>query len=192
MILDLRKRILIIAGIILLLILLLVFFLVRKPKAPVVEVQNPTSAVQADQAEVIDATQPREVILPSAPAPSTPEEKEKLFVLQLSRIFAERYLSYSNQADNNHINDVSTLITSRMGEYMNTQREEYSREYKGVTTKLISSSVAEFNNNNAKVTIGVQQILQTTQKTETAYKNGSVTLVKTQDGWKVDGLFWEE
>lgn len=192
MTLDIRKRIFLIVGLAVLFLVLLVLLLLNrsKPTTPPKTVDTNTSDVntpeQLPPETILNLTPP--------PPPSTAEEREKLFVVQLSKIFVERYMSYSNQNGNNHINDVRDLITPRMVTFLETQKIPFSNDYKGSTTKVISSSLASFESQKASVTIGIQQFLEEDNKPtgSTAYKNGTVSLIKGESGWKVDGLFWED
>ncbi len=192
MTLDIRKRIFLIVGLAVLFLLLLVLLLLNRSKPT-----SPPKIVDTNSSETTNQEQlPPETVLnlTPPPPPSTAEEREKLYVVQLSKIFVERYMSYSNQNENNHINDVKDLITPRMVTFLETQKIPFSNDYKGSSTKVISSSLASFESQKASVTVGIQQFLEEENKSNgsTAYKNGTVSLVKGESGWKVDGLFWED
>lgn len=187
---DIRKRIFLIAGLVLLVVLLIFFLLFRKsPAAPVPTTVPGITDTSAKPTEekffIVNETPP--------PPPANPLEREKLYVVQLSKIFVERYMSYSNQADNGNITDVETLASDSMIAYIKTQTEEYSQNYKGVSTKVISSSLASFEAGKATVNLGIQQFLEEKGKPGvTSYKNGKATLVKSGTTWKIDGLFWDK
>lgn len=187
---DIRKRIFLVAGLVLLVILIIVLLLFRKPSAASVPniVPGITDTSQEPAQEkvlIVNETPP--------PPPANPLEREKLYVVQLSKIFVERYMSYSNQDDNGHITDVETLASDSMIAYIQTQTEEYSQNYKGVSTKVISSSLVSFEAGKATVNLGIQQFLEEKGKAGvTSYKNGKATLVKSGTTWKVDGLFWDK
>jgi len=189
MTLDIRKRIFIIAGGVFLLLLLLVLFLVFRSKAPTPVTPNPpvTNGEEEAQAPLII------VDLPPAPPPSSPEERDRLYAVQLSKIFVERYMSHSNQNENTHISDVNVLVSPQMETYLQTQKEQFSRDYKGLSTKVIASSLLSYESEKATVAISVQQFIEEKGKVGfTEYKNGRVTLLKSEAGWRVTGLFWED
>lgn len=186
--LDIRKRILLIAGVVLLILIVLVLFLLRRaPKASPAVTPTPTETTQP--AEV--TPQPTTLELPPPPPPANAEEREKLYAVQLSKIFMERYGSYSNQSQGGNVDDVKDLVSERFFTYIQSQKEQYNAEYKGVSTKVISSSLETFDKDKATVVIGVQQLLEEQGKNPvTSYKNGKISLVKSDGSWKVDGLFW--
>ncbi len=190
--LDIRKRIFIISGALILFLLVLVLFLVFRPKSTGINgSDNNTETIQGTEQ---DALPPETIIsLPPPPPPQNSEERERLYVVQLAKIFVERYQSYSNQNENSHIGDVEVLVSDRMQTYLETQKEVFNRDYKGISTKVISSSLGTLDEDTASINIGVQQILEEKGKSATtAYKNGRVTLVKVGGSWKVDGLFWDQ
>ncbi len=190
--LDIRKRILIISGAILLFLVLLILFLVFRPQSGQKnDPQNTENSVQANEQQGLP---PETLIsLPPPPPPANSEEREKLYVVQLAKIFVERYTSYSNQNENSHITDVEVLVSERMQTYLETQKENFNKEYKGISTQVISSSLGDFDSEKANVNVGVQQVLEEKGKSPvTVYKNGRVVLLKAEAGWKIDGLFWDQ
>ncbi len=194
MILDIRKRLFIFGGIGLLLLLALLFGLYYRSKKSVSSGYTGQTATSTG-APIIEETELPLIVVNDTPAPPpvNSAEREKLYVVQLSKIFVERYMSYSNQGQNGNISDVVGLATSAMVKYIETQSGEFSRDYKGVSTKVISSSLQDFAKDKATVTIGIQQFIEEKGKSGvTAYKNGSVTLVKENGIWKVDGLYFEK
>lgn len=191
--LDIRQRIILIASFGLAIFIAIIFLLFRKPITPENTPVNPETNLSGTTASGNNnAGVSAPGIETPPPPPGTPEAREKLYVVQLSKIFVERYLSYSNQNENNHISDVATLATPLMVQYLATQKQQYSVDYKGVSTKVISSSLETFASGKATVTVGAQQFLEEKNKPGvTAYKNGKVNLVKLENSWKVDGLYWE-
>jgi len=107
-------------------------------------------------------------------------------------MFVERYATYSNQNNNQHIADIMPLVTTKMSKWVENQIVEESEEYSGVTTKLFSSDIIEINTEEAVVNVGVQQIVKGNGGEEVVYKNGTVYLLKSGNDWKVDGFYWED
>jgi len=116
-----------------------------------------------------------------------PEDNQ---LVHLSRTFVERFGSLSNQNDNRHIDDVLPLTTPSMQQWLRTQDQETSDKYQGKTTTVIVSRLESRDGVNASVHIEAQELLESDAGKETQYKKGSVTLVKQNGEWKIDGLFW--
>ncbi len=197
--LDLRKRIFLGLGLpIILIILLFIFLIFRNSNKAVTsepvemdieEIINNPPAVKTDDGVVIQGTQDN---ISEIATPQTIEEQEILYVKQLSRIFIERFLSYSNQVDNQNVEDVLTLATPKMQTWLATQTIDQSEQYEGVTTKVLSTELLEMLENTASVNISVQQEKMTLKTSENSQKSGKIDFIRDINGqWKVDGLFWE-
>lgn len=189
-----RKKIFIFLGVVffvLLLILLLVLFL--RPSRKSFDDVPPTATSTVDDT-VLPIGEEKIFIPPidtPPPPPVTTEERERLYVKQLSRTFVERFETYSNQNDNRNIEDASELATDTMAAYVASKSQEAGSAYQGVTTKVISMDVTSFAGGAASVKIGAQVESQTESARNTTYKNGRVELLKVEGVWKVNGLFWD-
>jgi len=136
--------------------------------------------------------------LSTTPPPAFAVPSEDTYVVQLARIFVERFSSFSNQNDNVHIIDVKDLVTAGMYKWIATQDVTQSDKYEGTTTQVLSSSLEEKNENKAVVAIGAQQEISKMNGgldgrvvKETVQKNGKVELTKVNGEWKVNGFYWE-
>ncbi len=188
-----RKKIFIFLSIVVLFLLaFLLIYLFFKKSTPAVPLKNtvPTSTVTTAP---LDTTKP--VIVPvkniPPPPPQNTEEREKLYVKQLSRTFVERFETYSNQNDNRNIVDASELSTDNMSGYIASKSQVHSVEYQGVTTRVISMDLTAFSTDAATVQVGAQIESETTTSSVASYKNGRVELKKIEGTWEVDGLFWD-
>ena len=188
-----RKKIFIFLSIVVLFLLaFILIYLFFNKSQPVVPVENvsTTSTVSTAPVETSDP-----VLLPLKDVPPAPpqntEEREKLYVRQLSRTFVERFETYSNQNKNRNIDDASELATENMLSYIASKSQAQSLEYQGVTTKVISMDLIDFTATGATVQIGAQVESETTTSSLTSYKNGRVELKKIDGVWKVSGLFWD-
>lgn len=189
--LDLRKRLfIIIGGVILIIILIFLAVFVLRDKTVDDGVVTP-STPSTTQDVVFPPTQKN---LPpvQSQAQVAPVTDNEIYVRQLSRLFAERFLSYSNQNNNSHLGDVVSLVTPGMASWVKTQTVEQGSEYAGVTTGVISSAVKSISDSTATVTLGVQQQFQSSAGKSVQYKTGRVELVKETGEWKVSGFFWDE
>lgn len=192
MFLDIRKRIFLIVFLVIL-FFVLAYFILRQPKAAQEPVEQETQVTQDEPAKN-DEPVISDVIIrtPPPPPPANSEEREKLFMVQLSKIFTERYLSYSNQNNNGNFNDIKPIVTEKFLSYLETKKVVFDQNYKGVSTKVISSSLEKFDGQTASVKIGIQQYAEEEGKNPvTTYKNGTVTLEKQEKDWKVSGLYLE-
>lgn len=177
-------------------ILVLLFFLFKK-KLPTGSSSSTNQAEQQSPGETPGVGSGQNIPPPPAvvvpPHEYTPEEQT---VRQTSRIFVERFASYSNQNDNAHLEDAALLATARMQSWLETQKLEMSRDYEGVTTEVLQMSITRLEATRATVSINTQQTLFTRTdgelKKTIVQKKGRVELVKQGDSWKVDGFFWDK
>ena len=118
-------------------------------------------------------------------------EPNELHAKQAAILFVERFSSYSNQNYNTHIDNVVSLVTDNMAEWVKTQGLKLSNEYEGVTTNVIVSTVDSINDSTAVVLVEAQQVLETATTQEVVQKTGRVNLVKVGNDWKVSGFYWD-
>ena len=198
--LSLRQRIFVIISIVLGLVLATVLAIValQKSKTSPTPTSTPTGQ-DIDFGKILDElpagtntnTPPGFVsVEPEEVKQLTPTEMEQQYVRQLARLFVERFGSYSNQNRNQHIDEAKPLATEQMAEWVEKQRLSQERTYSGVTTRVIEHRLDSFQDGQATVAIGVQELHEGVD-TSTVYRHGTVRLVKEGETWKVDGLFWE-
>ena len=200
--LDLRKRVLLMVGVPVLIVLVLFGYLIFRsmtkalPSTQEIEDDQVEQEYQDDTVyETVDDSEQDTYAgvrddIEQAPEPVTQQQKEELYVRQLSRMFIERFYSYSNQNKNEHLQDVLPLATQNMQKYILKQKVETSDEYIGVTTKLLSSEIVSLTETNAEVKVSVQQQNTTAKTTEKSQKSGKILFLKDISGqWKVDGVF---
>lgn len=189
MIQDIRKRILfwasIAVGIILAIILIIIALRNRPTTTPTTTGETGTTipGVSMPSTPTPPATTSPRVTKPVG----TPEE---IYLLQLSRMFVERFGSYSNQNDNSHIVDTLSLASASMQKYMLTQSVKANMVYHGVTTVVVAEKVEKKTATTASVHIDVQRVISDGTNSTTAYQSGRVQLVLENKEWKVDGVFW--
>ena len=188
---DLRKRIYIGTSIIVgFLIVLLIFFLYFRQTEPVTD-EGVEDAVEVSDTPVATQQPTTSVIIsPVGPAPQIAPEDN--YVRQAARLFVERFGSYSNQNNNDHIANVLPLVTDNMAKWLLTQEIEQNGDYEGVTTKVIVSTIENVNESEAIVHVEVQEFIETRTTKDTNYRTGTVNLSFESGEWKVSSLFWEE
>src|SRR5262245_12243573 len=116
--LDIRKRIFIIVGVVAGLVgALLLLIAVLRDRAVSPDAAENQGTPESGQV----ATPPARPAIPAAP----PGDPEEIYLKQLSRIFVERFQSYSNQNDNQHIEDVLPIVTARMETYVRSKEQRF-------------------------------------------------------------------
>lgn len=190
--LSLRKRILLLIGSVLLvvvLILLWVFFGKKVQTTPPADIIPGTpDEVEIDPITTVDYRRPDTIPTQPVPNPANPDET---YAKQSARIFVERFWSYSNQNDNQHINDALALSVDSMHSWIDSQAKEQSLQYSGVTTEVLSSRILSYSTLAATVEIGARQTTRGSGGEETKNIIAKVDLVKTGEQWLVSGLWLE-
>lgn len=189
MIIDLRQRLLLIIGSaigVIILIILVVAWPFGGEKAPEQEAPS-TPSVETPTGNTATPSEPIEDVF----VPPPTEDQTELFARQSARLFVERFLTYSNQNNNEHIEDVEDLVTARMRAWIRTQKQEEGDDYQGVQTQVISSEIENISPESAVVSFDGRQVLQGPTKSESQNISGRVNLTRNGNGWLVDGLFWE-
>lgn len=110
---------------------------------------------------------------------------------QLAGIFVERFGSFSNQNDNVHIDDVLELVTPSMARWVNTQYQDMSNEYNGMSTQVVASSLDSLEGGIAVVSVQTQRVVENSNGSQILQKSGRVELEKVDGEWKVDGFYWD-
>ena len=189
--LTLRQRIFIVLGIVAAIIVAVVlFFLVVRAPQDTQDVIDDTIVDSATGPLILDniATPRTDTV-----SQTTGQGSEEIYVKNIARIFVERFQTFSNQNNNEHIDDVLSLATAEMQAWMKTQTVSNSSVYEGMTTRVLTSSVESFSDIDAVVKIGARctktDVSGGADHIELTY--ATVLLKKIQDEWKVAGLFWE-
>ena len=192
---SLRKRIFLLIGVALLIIgaiLFWIFFRGKINKTPPADTNSQTQTPDNGIGEV-NFKQPSTVPQTDTIQTANPDE---VYAKQTARIFVERFWSYSNQNDNQHIADALELASDSMRQWIMSQSHDQSSTYAGITTEVLSSRILSHAGSKIQVQIEAQQI------TRTAEANGNITenttplkarvdLVKMNTTWLVEGV-WKE
>ena len=195
-----KKKILIIAVSILLLIIFFAILFFAKDKGEKNETENSKQEEVKNQEQILENTNANQIKEIGENNMEKFLEKiqindEELYTKQLAKIFTERFNTYSNQNDNVHIEEVESLVTESMYDWIETNKMKYSENYEGVTSQVLSTEVLEFDEEKSVVLLGVKQNIQKEIEgvldAETEIKDARVELVKENGSWLVDGFFWE-
>ncbi|HAT03743.1 MAG TPA: hypothetical protein DCS29_03130 [Candidatus Magasanikbacteria bacterium] len=195
--LSLRQRIFAITGVISAILIIIVLFFVLRSRDTDVSTQTSTST---DVLTIEDTVRQNIQVPNNQQVNRAPVDPEENYVKQLARIFVERYGTYSNQNEDIHIADVDDIITSRMRTWIQSSTSTDSRVYEGATTLVLSSHIKQYDTQagTAIVAIEVQQevMRQTdalgTISEDTILREADVNLIKVDNTWKVDGLWWQD
>jgi len=120
---------------------------------------------------------------------------------QLSRSFAERFGSYSNQSNYGNIEDLEIFMSVKMKkwaeEYVTNLRanNQYSGNFYGIVTKaLVEPEISSFAPDSGQV-----DVLVSTQREETSSDGDpkvynqdiKISFIKTGGEWLVDSAIWQ-
>src|SRR3989339_1103574 len=195
--LSLRQRIFAITGVISAILIIIVLFFVLRSRDTDVSTQTSTST---DVLTIEDTVRQNIQVPNNQQVNRAPVDPEENYVKQLARIFVERYGTYSNQNEDIHIADVDDIITSRMRTWIQSSTSTDSRVYEDATTLVLSIHIKQYDTQagTAIVAIEVQQevMRQTdalgTISEDTILREADVNLIKVDNTWKVDGLWWQD
>jgi len=191
--LDLRKKIYIGVGVVVGIILAILLFVLIGGKDKGVagdadKTGNGPTEYQP-QGDVVD-TVPK-FFLPLVKENKEPVDADEVYIKNIAKTFVERFGTRSSLNDNTHIQDAEELATGKLLSWLKTQATSENSEYKGVTTKVVTSTVTKFSGGTAEVVLDVQQQISTQTEKKIEYKRGTATLVEQNGDWKVSGWFWD-
>ncbi len=188
--LSLRKRIfLLIASVLIIVIAILVwiFFKDKLHKTPV-----DTTPVTEDS--TIGEVEYKEPSITPTQSDTQSNDPDETYAKQTARIFVERFLSYSNQNDNQHIEDALALAVDSMHGWIVSQSHEQSSSYQGVTTEVLSSRILSHEGVKIQVEVEARQSTQVLGDNdrlvqETKNIQARVDLIKMGDTWLIEGVW---
>jgi len=124
-------------------------------------------------------------------------EEEKQEIKGLARTFAERFGSYSNKNNFEHLINLKPWMTETYwtytNNYINQQKEALSGEdeYKAVTSKVISNSIKNYSDKTAKVSLLTQRIESDLNgNTTNYYQKLELEFKKVNENWSVNSATW--
>jgi hypothetical protein len=126
------------------------------------------------------------------------EAAQRAEVERLTRLFVERFGSYSNFSNFENITSIEQFMTDSMKSYAEQFKQtgadsSLTADYYGVTTRLINSRISSFEPESAAVVdIIVQQEVQDGLNAEIQRSNrdGRVELAYQEGEWLISGLFY--
>lgn len=180
-----RKTEVAIAILIILILVAVLLFLFRKQESANT---NTTTDTTADIETVTDTTVDTTVPAVVAPQHATPST--------VSRIFVERFGSYSTDVDYANVTDVLPLVTDSLRGDLQDIAEEARKTaddgYYGVSTNVIKITTDEQTDTAVTLTVKTQreEAFGTPGNTSVRYQDIRVEFVKIGDDWFVDSFEW--
>jgi hypothetical protein len=115
----------------------------------------------------------------------------------LALTFAERYGTYSTDANFQNLKDISSVLTPSFWERISKliiQGQTADKSYYGVTTHALIAKVQQSAADGAVVTVSTQRQEQFSRvgEVQLSYQTLKVVLEKVKGSWLVDGASWQE
>jgi len=197
------KLLIVISGALVLLLaaIFIVYPYFSAPTPASTDVTVPVQDPSALKALPPDTNTPASPIVDAAPAPVVPptEAAQRAEAERLTRMFVERFGSYSNFSDFTNITSLQQFMTPSMQTYtlglMKKQSETGVNQYVGITSQLISLVITKFQlGHSATVSFVVQQETQSglNAPIQTSYKDGTLDLEYRDNQWLVDGIYYKK
>lgn len=117
-------------------------------------------------------------------------------VIAFSKMFTERYGSYSNQANFQNIRDVIPLMSASFGSKTESdlKNKKAPDTFYGVTTRVITVKVVKSDEKAGTATVDLttqqEEEIGSAQNTSVKYQDIELTFVKESGVWKVDSATW--
>lgn len=194
---PLRTRLFIIISIIVLFVLgVSVFLLVSTRKKTAVPAPNGVSP------SVIDSNNFDQSKLPGATPPATPAptnlpvkpltalETEQNAVKQIAKIFVERYNTFSTDNNFQNIREVQEIVTPTLWKKLSARLGSTTPAplYMVVTTASVSTSITDWQNMSAQVTVQTRKNTQKNGVITAVNETFTVTMAKLGNNWLVDSF----
>ncbi|MBI5729270.1 MAG: hypothetical protein HY983_03480 [Candidatus Magasanikbacteria bacterium] len=198
---SLRTRLFIIISIVVLFVLGVSVFLVvsskKKAVAPGTTDGQPGAPAGSDVIDNSNFDQSRlpGATPPAAPAPanlpikpSTALEVEQNAAKQIAKIFVERYNTFSTDNNLQNIREVEELVTPTLWKKLSARLGSTTPApfYMVITTQAFSTSIADWQDATAQVTIQTNKTTQKNGAITTARETITVTMTKLGNSWLVD------
>lgn len=132
--------------------------------------------------------------------PTEPRSSGEAAVAAIIMPFTERFGSYSNQSDYEHLQDLQPFMTENFKKWAQDRIEEqmkkpYQPVYQGVTTKALSYVVKLFDESAglAELTVSTQrkEVIGSEANSKVYVQDIDLKMVKRNDVWLVDHAFWK-
>lgn len=192
---SLRARIFIIISVLVLLILGISVFLVVRNKNKTVSPQTntPAGTDTGSNGQVGGQAQTGTQIPDGLPAKTaTPLEAEKNSVVQLAKVFVERYGTYSSDNNFQNIKEVEVFVTPALWTKISTpmNAKTTAQSFVGMTTKVVSMDLTSWAESKAAVELKTTRTEEKNGVVITRYQTATVGMIKAGSSWLADKLVW--
>jgi hypothetical protein len=136
---------------------------------------------------------------PVSPLALNSEAQEREIIRRLASSFAERFGTFSNQANFENITDLYPVMTSRFRaiqeRFVEKTRSQSlpSKGYSGITTQVVLAEVPEIQTfeGRVRVLVKTQREEEKEGKIATRYQDLELKLENQAGEWKVDEAVWK-
>lgn len=168
--------------------------------APAIEdvndgVQSGDAVSTNEQAETVTTDESTTVQEESA-QPVQGDEQE---VIALAEKIVEIFGSFTNKSREpfKNVTDIEVYATDNLTPFLNSLKQneiDPNAPFYGITTKALSTAVLTSSANNIELLITTEreEITDATQRGSKEFVLIKVDMVKQNDEWKVNGLYWQE
>jgi len=179
-----RQRIILIIGLVIILLLIAISIWMWYRPAPVEPTPPPIASSTTEQ------------IIAQLPPPSAERlEQERSYPLglrQLAFSFAERFGSYSSDLPYKNLDDLSSLMTTKMQNSIQRAVSAETVPYEGISTVALSSRSLVVAQTTASVVIQTQRTRTTADgQVDIFYQDIKLDFVKSGSDWLVDNATWQ-
>lgn len=177
------------AIIVLILLGLAFWYFSRTPDEDVTITNQPVTANVA----VVDST-----IVNAEPASPAETSAEPIELVQLANFFAERYGSYSTDANFANVQNLKVYMTATMQRsadaYVTSQSAGGAVSYTEIVTKVLSTDIQDQSDTASTIRVTTQRTKSGDAFTENDvyYEDLLLRLVQQDGEWKVDSATWME
>jgi hypothetical protein len=188
---DRKKIVTIFISVFLILLLLIIaLLLIFKPFSPVIIVEPYVPGKD----EVIDRQ------LDQLPPPSPDRVRDDgsypLGVKQFALAYAERFASYSSDAQAKNLEDLKDISTDRLIRYLDTLIDGFSTgtgAYEAVEARGLSTSLSYTTGNEALIVVDLQlsKFNESRSESTSEYAELEIKSVRVGDQWQADEVSWQ-
>ena len=194
---SLRTRIFIIVSLVVLAILGISLFLLwrsKQPAKPVTSTSTPATAGSTPNGEGV-APLPVTDLRNAIVGKTSSIEIQQKAVQNLAKIFAERYNTFSTEANYQNIRDLQPLVTAKYWQQLSAKipKQPSANTAQIVNfTQALGAQISAWSEKEATVDLQVKVSAQKNYIVTKTDQQATVTLVKQDNNWLVDSFVWKK
>ncbi len=123
------------------------------------------------------------------------EEKKRTEVAVIVRQFVERFGSFSVDSKMVNFDEIKPMVSKNFADWMEGYKKTvlngYTQNFKGITTRLISTKNIGSDDTHQSFEVAAQRKEETAVSSSTYYQRILLKLVLENNQWKVDGAYWQ-